>query len=228
VRARDVAPPALAGERRLVGAPYGDLSRLIAERGLPPPELGAFATEAAAQAAAAAGEGLMLAIAQTVIDPLRRGSLGRVDLAGAPIDGMWHAATLGAERSSREASALRRFVTTPEATQAIVARPGGVPAASVALGGHGDEGSLQLGAIRMAANTLNILAPSVNNLTTRVFVRAAGLDFEERDVWARRRPPSTWRSTPPISRRCSKRRDCRAARSARPARSWRTSATGTV
>jgi LysR family transcriptional regulator, low CO2-responsive transcriptional regulator len=44
------------------------------------------------------------------------------------MDGMWHAATLGAERSSREASALRRFVTTPEATQAIVARPGGVPA----------------------------------------------------------------------------------------------------
>jgi hypothetical protein len=124
VRARDVAPPALAGERWLVGPAYGDLSRLIAERGLPPPELGAFATEAAAQAAAAAGEGLMLAIAQTVIDPLRRGSLGRVDLAGAPMDGMWHAVTLGAERSSREASALRRFVTTPEATQAI-RRPSG-------------------------------------------------------------------------------------------------------
>jgi len=62
-RARDVAPPALAGERWLVGPAYGDLSRLIAERGLPPPELGAFATEAAAQAASAAGEGLMLAIA---------------------------------------------------------------------------------------------------------------------------------------------------------------------
>ena len=35
----------------------------------------------------------------------------------------------------------------------------------------------------MAANTLNILKPSVNNLTVRVFVRAAGLDFEETDVW---------------------------------------------
>ena len=35
----------------------------------------------------------------------------------------------------------------------------------------------------MAANTLNILKPSVNNLTARVFVRAAGLDFEEVDVW---------------------------------------------
>jgi glutathione S-transferase len=35
----------------------------------------------------------------------------------------------------------------------------------------------------MAANTLNVLMPSVNNLTARVFVRAAGLDFEEQDVW---------------------------------------------
>jgi glutathione S-transferase len=35
----------------------------------------------------------------------------------------------------------------------------------------------------MAANTLNILKPSVNNMTARVFVRAAGLDYEELDVW---------------------------------------------
>ena len=37
----------------------------------------------------------------------------------------------------------------------------------------------------MAANTLNILKPSVNNLTARIFVRAAGLDFEEVDVWGK-------------------------------------------
>ena len=35
----------------------------------------------------------------------------------------------------------------------------------------------------MPANTLNILKPSVNNLTVRIFVRAAGLEFEEVDVW---------------------------------------------
>jgi glutathione S-transferase len=35
----------------------------------------------------------------------------------------------------------------------------------------------------MAEITLNILKPSVNNMTVRVFVRAAGLDFEEVDVW---------------------------------------------
>jgi glutathione S-transferase len=35
----------------------------------------------------------------------------------------------------------------------------------------------------VAANTLSILKPSVNNLSTRIFVRAAGLEFEEIDVW---------------------------------------------
>ena len=41
----------------------------------------------------------------------------------------------------------------------------------------------------MAANTLNILTPSVNNLTVRIFVRAAGLDFEEVDVWGKTHEP---------------------------------------
>jgi glutathione S-transferase len=41
----------------------------------------------------------------------------------------------------------------------------------------------------MASNTLNILKPSVNNLTARIFVRAAGLDFEEIDVWGKKGTP---------------------------------------
>ena len=41
----------------------------------------------------------------------------------------------------------------------------------------------------MAANTLSILKPSVNNLTARIFVRAAGLDFEEIDVWGKTSEP---------------------------------------
>jgi len=41
----------------------------------------------------------------------------------------------------------------------------------------------------MAANTLNILTPSVNNLSVRIFVRAAGLDFEEVDVWGKTTEP---------------------------------------
>jgi glutathione S-transferase len=41
----------------------------------------------------------------------------------------------------------------------------------------------------MAANTLSILRPSVNNLTARIFVRAAGLDFDEVDVWGKKTTP---------------------------------------
>jgi glutathione S-transferase len=41
----------------------------------------------------------------------------------------------------------------------------------------------------MAANNLSILKPSVNNLCVRVFVRAAGLDFEEVDVWGKKGTP---------------------------------------
>ena len=41
----------------------------------------------------------------------------------------------------------------------------------------------------MATHTLSILKPSVNNLTTRIFVRAAGLEFEELDVWGKKTTP---------------------------------------
>jgi glutathione S-transferase len=41
----------------------------------------------------------------------------------------------------------------------------------------------------VTANTLNILRPSVNNLTVRIFVRAAGLDYEEVDVWGKTTSP---------------------------------------
>ena len=41
----------------------------------------------------------------------------------------------------------------------------------------------------MAANTLSILKPSVNNLTVRIFVRAADLDYDELDVWGKKSTP---------------------------------------
>lgn len=48
----------------------------------------------------------------------------------------------------------------------------------------------------MTANTLSILRPSVNNLSARVFVRAAGLDFEELDVWGKKDAPEFLRKDP--------------------------------
>ncbi len=48
----------------------------------------------------------------------------------------------------------------------------------------------------MANNKLHILTPSVNNLTARIFVRAAGLDFEEVDVWGKKDEPDFVRKDP--------------------------------
>ncbi len=48
----------------------------------------------------------------------------------------------------------------------------------------------------MADNTLSILTPSVNNLTARIFVRTAGLDFEEIDVWGKKDEPEFVRKDP--------------------------------
>jgi glutathione S-transferase len=48
----------------------------------------------------------------------------------------------------------------------------------------------------MADNTLSILTPSVNNLSARIFVRAAGLDFEEIDVWGKKDEPEFVRKDP--------------------------------
>ena len=41
----------------------------------------------------------------------------------------------------------------------------------------------------MADHTLSVLTPSVNNLSVRIFVRAAGLDYEEVDVWGKKDEP---------------------------------------
>src|SRR3954452_24081316 len=49
----------------------------------------------------------------------------------------------------------------------------------------------------MAQYKLNILRPSVNNLSARVFMRAAGLDFEEVDVWGKSTEPDYVQKYPP-------------------------------
>jgi glutathione S-transferase len=47
------------------------------------------------------------------------------------------------------------------------------------------------------ATTLNILKPSVNNLTVRIFMRAAGLEAEEKDVWGATMEPEYLAKYPP-------------------------------
>jgi glutathione S-transferase len=50
----------------------------------------------------------------------------------------------------------------------------------------------------VATNTLNILKPSVNNLSARILIRAAGLDFDENDVWGKKDEPDFVRKDPAL------------------------------
>jgi LysR family transcriptional regulator, low CO2-responsive transcriptional regulator len=129
---RDVPAAALAGETWLTGPsgaePATAVGDFFAKHRLAPERVRTFPTYAAAGAAASRGGGVMLAIAHTVLDELRRGTLARLDVRGTPVDRLWYASTLGTERRSAAAWSLLRFVTTPEATQSMLARAGGVPA----------------------------------------------------------------------------------------------------
>jgi molybdate transport repressor ModE-like protein len=129
---RDVAPAALAGERWLVGpsgaTPETDVGRFFEEHSMAPDEIRAFPTHTAAAHGAAAGRGVMLAVAHTVIEDLRSGVLCRLDVRGTPRDSLWFVSTLTGDRRPEAASWLRRFVVTPEAVQAMLARSGDVPA----------------------------------------------------------------------------------------------------
>jgi len=120
---RAVAPSALAGERWLVGPPDLDPTTgtglFLAKSGLAPDQVAAYSSQAAAVAAAAAGEGVALVPAHSVVDEVRRRSLVRLDVRGTPVVELWHASTLGLGRALPAALALQRFATTADATQAI-------------------------------------------------------------------------------------------------------------
>ena len=78
-------------------------------------------SEAAALEAARAGRCLLLALTHLVGADLRRGTLVRLPAEGTPVTGLWWAATAGPDRSPA-AARLERFLTTPEATAALLAR----------------------------------------------------------------------------------------------------------
>jgi len=120
---RDLAPAELGAERWLLGPPELDPTTgaglLFARAGFAPSDFVAYTSHAAAVAAAAAGDGVVLTLAHTVIEELRRRALTRIDVRGTPMLEMWHASTLGFGRALPAALALQRFATSPEATQAI-------------------------------------------------------------------------------------------------------------
>jgi DNA-binding transcriptional LysR family regulator len=80
-------------------------------------------SEAEAVDAARSGRGMVLALVHLVAEDLRRGTLVRLPVAGTPVEGMWWATISGHGRATATARALQRFLTTPDATTALLARP---------------------------------------------------------------------------------------------------------
>ena len=126
-----VAPASLVGTPWLLGPsgmdPSTTTGAFLARQAIAPQRSRTFPNIAAALAQVAAGRGVSLAVAHTVRDQLERGSLVVLDVRGTPVQGVWHASLLGRDRRTPAADALRRFVTMPEATSAMLSRTGGVP-----------------------------------------------------------------------------------------------------
>jgi len=129
---KGLAPAALVSTPWLLG-PFEnerstDTGAFLARQSIAPRRTRAYPNSAAALAQVACGRGVTLAIAHTVRDELERGALVELDVRGTPISGLWFVSTLREELRTVSAEELRRFVTTPEATRAMLARGGGVPA----------------------------------------------------------------------------------------------------
>jgi LysR family transcriptional regulator, low CO2-responsive transcriptional regulator len=120
---------ALVGQQWLLGPedtePSSELGRVLDNGGIGLGDVRLFPSHAAAAIAVAAGSGVTLAVAHTINNQLQTGSLARLDVAGTPVKGIWYASSL-IGNPPPAALALRRFMTTPEATHATLGG-GGVP-----------------------------------------------------------------------------------------------------
>jgi len=106
--------------------PESETARLLRRLGVAESNIGVFQSQTAAWAAAADGSGVAPAIEHLVSHQLRRGELSLVDLPGFPVEECWHVTLLERERRSTAASAMRRFLGTPEAMQLMRSPTAGV------------------------------------------------------------------------------------------------------
>jgi LysR family transcriptional regulator, low CO2-responsive transcriptional regulator len=107
--------------------PGSGSARLLARLGIPESSIRVLPSQAAAWSAVADGAGVAPAIEHLVSHQLRRGELSLVDMAGVPADEIWYATLLERDRRSTAASALRRFLGTPEAMHLMRSPNVGVP-----------------------------------------------------------------------------------------------------
>ena len=107
--------------------PGSDTGKLLAALRIPESSIGVLPNQTAAWAAAADGAGVAPAVEHLVTQQLRRGELSLVEVPGTPLESCWHVTMLERQYRSTAASALRRFLSTPEAMQLMRAPTAGVP-----------------------------------------------------------------------------------------------------
>jgi LysR family transcriptional regulator, low CO2-responsive transcriptional regulator len=107
--------------------PGSDTGQLLASLGIPEDRIAVFPNQTAAWAAAADGAGVAPAVEHLVAQQLRRGELSLVDMPGSPMEACWQVTVLERQNRSIAASALRRFLSTPEAMHLMRAPAAGVP-----------------------------------------------------------------------------------------------------
>jgi LysR family transcriptional regulator, low CO2-responsive transcriptional regulator len=132
VTAGDSRPRGPASQWRWLVGPAGadrgsETGRLLAQLGVDESNIGVLPSQTAAWAAAADGGGVAPAIEHLVSHQLRRGELSLVDVPGLPAVASWYSTLLERQHRSVVASALRRFLGTPEAMHLMRSPAAGVP-----------------------------------------------------------------------------------------------------
>ncbi len=108
--------------------PSAEVGALLDKLRVEPSRIRVFPSQTAALAAAAAGDGVAPAISHLVQRDIDSGRLVALDVTGTPIDLLWYVSMLAGERRVPSASALHRFLSTPDAMQAMHRSDGGIPA----------------------------------------------------------------------------------------------------
>jgi DNA-binding transcriptional LysR family regulator len=131
--AEQVAAGGVAHQDWLVDAsgadPASETGMLLAHLRVPDARVRVFPNLAAAWTAAAAGEGVAPGIAHLVTEDVDHGRLVILPVEGTPLDLLWYANTLPADRRSPSATKLRRFIDTPDAMHAMHRADASVPVA---------------------------------------------------------------------------------------------------
>jgi DNA-binding transcriptional LysR family regulator len=108
--------------------PSSEIGMLMAHLHVPAQRVQVFPNQAAAWTAAEQGGGVAPAIAHLAHRHIERGVLCRLEVASTPVQLLWHASALSADRRSPAVATLMRFLTTPEAMQSMHRSDGAVPA----------------------------------------------------------------------------------------------------